>query len=120
MATLGTRLYTWLRGESVGEDEFGNRYYRDRGVAEGRRRRRWVLYKGRPEASKVPPDWRAWLHRTIDEPPSWSPLPAKDWEKPHLPNLTGTRAAYLPRGHVLRGGERAVATGDYEAWRPDG
>ena len=26
--TLGLRLYTWRKGEFVGEDEFGNRYYR--------------------------------------------------------------------------------------------
>ena len=29
--TLGTRLYTWLRGEEVGRDDFGNRYYREKG-----------------------------------------------------------------------------------------
>jgi len=120
MATIGTQLYTWWKGEPVGEDEFGNRYFQEKGVDEGRWRRRWVLYKGKPEASKVPPDWHAWLHRTIAEPPSREPLPAKPWEKEHLPNLTGTRAAYLPPGHVLRGGERAPATGDYEAWRPEG
>ena len=30
--TLGTRLLTWLRGELVGTDSDGNRYYRDRGA----------------------------------------------------------------------------------------
>ena len=120
MATIGTRLFTWLKGDFVGEDAYGNRYYTRKGVPENRWRRRWVVYKGTPEASKVPPDWHAWLHRTVREPPSRSPLPAQPWEKEHLPNLTGTRAAYLPAGHVLRGGERKPATGDYEAWRPDG
>jgi len=120
MATIGTRLFTWLKGESVGKDEFGNSYYHEKGMAEGRLRRRWVVYKGRPEASKVPPDWHAWLHRTTDEPPSEAPLPAQSWEKEHLPNMTGTKAAHLPQGHVLRGGERAAAGGDYEAWKPEG
>jgi NADH:ubiquinone oxidoreductase subunit len=119
MATIGTRLFTWLKGELVGTDAYGNRYYRERGVPEGRWRRRWVLYKGVPEASKVPPDWHAWLHRTIEAPPSEKPLPGQRWEKPHVPNLTGTRAAYLPQGHVLRTGQHAPATGDYEAWQPD-
>ncbi|MDG2480772.1 MAG: NADH:ubiquinone oxidoreductase subunit NDUFA12, partial [Alphaproteobacteria bacterium] len=32
MATIGTRLFTWLKGESVGRDEFGNSYYREKGV----------------------------------------------------------------------------------------
>ncbi len=26
--TLGLRFYTWRKGEYVGADEFGNRYYR--------------------------------------------------------------------------------------------
>jgi NADH:ubiquinone oxidoreductase subunit len=119
MATLGTRLYTWFKGELVGRDGYGNRYYREKGVADGRWRRRWVVYKGRPEASKVPPDWHGWLHRTVAEPPSVAPMPEQPWEKEHLPNLTGTRARYLPPGHILRGGKRAPATGDYEAWRPE-
>jgi NADH:ubiquinone oxidoreductase subunit len=28
MTALGTRLLTWLRGELVGSDQYGNRYYR--------------------------------------------------------------------------------------------
>src|SRR5690554_339647 len=57
MATLGTRLFTWLRGQQVGADSQGNRYYRLKsgGVVHRdslRRERRWVLYSdGRDEAS---------------------------------------------------------------------
>ena len=29
--TFGTQFWTWRYGEAVGEDEFGNRYYRTRG-----------------------------------------------------------------------------------------
>ena len=29
--TLNTQIWTWLYGELVGEDEFGNRYYRTKG-----------------------------------------------------------------------------------------
>jgi hypothetical protein len=35
--SLGTRLLTWLRGEFVGTDSYGNRYYRERGAAPLRR-----------------------------------------------------------------------------------
>ena len=46
--TFGTQLWTWLYGEAVGEDEFGNRYYRTRGgkidPALGFERR-WVIYQ---------------------------------------------------------------------------
>ncbi len=75
-ATLGTRLLTWLRGELVGTDTYGNRYYRLKGdkprrLGGGRfsRERRWVIYNGEPEGSKVPPEWHAWLHHTVNEVP---------------------------------------------------
>lgn len=119
MPTLGTLLYTWLNGALVGRDQFGNRYYRTRARRAGRGERRWVIYKGEDEASRVPPDWHSWLHFTVDKPPSESPLPTRPWEKEHVPNLTGTPAAYRPPGHVLKGGRREKATGDYEPWRPE-
>lgn len=118
MANLWTRIFTSLRGELVDTDAFGNRYYQERRAVEGRRRRRWVVYKGDTEASKVPPEWHAWLHYTIDEPPHEGGVPHKDWQKPHQPNPTGTDEAYLPPGHLLEGGRRAPATGDYEPWTP--
>lgn len=117
---LGTHLLTRRCGELVGEDEFGNRYYRSPEGDGWRAERRWVVYAGdgEPEASTVPPGWNAWLHHNLEQPPSERPLPAKPWEKPHQPNLSGTGAAYVPPGHVRRGGHRDRATGDYEPWRP--
>ena len=117
---LGTHLFTRRRGELVGEDEQGNRYYKERGAGPWRTERRWVVYAGdaEPEGSAVPAGWNAWLHHNRELPPSEKPLEVKRWEKPHLPNLTGTSAAYVPPGHERRGGHRASATGDYEAWRP--
>ena len=115
--TIGTRLYTWLRGEEVGTDAFGNRYYRNKRAASVRLERRWVLYQGEAEASKVPPQWNAWLHRTTDVIPRGD-QPTQPWQKPHEPNLTGTALAYRPPGHTYMGGHRAKATGDYEPWRP--
>ena len=29
--TFGTQFWTWLYGEHVGDDEFGNRYFRTKG-----------------------------------------------------------------------------------------
>src|SRR5664279_6021811 len=43
--TFGTQFWTWMYGEAVGEDEFGNRYYRTRGGKIDRGlgfERRWV------------------------------------------------------------------------------
>ncbi|HTZ80340.1 MAG TPA: NADH:ubiquinone oxidoreductase subunit NDUFA12 [Stellaceae bacterium] len=123
--TIGTRLFTWWKGELVGTDQFGNRYYREkpgrqlhRGGGHDSRERRWVIYKGEVEASKVPADWHAWLHHTNDTLPS-AAAPTYSWQKPHLPNLTGTPLAYRPPGSVLKGGHRAPTTGDYEPWQPE-
>ena len=118
--SVGTLLYTWLRGKQVGEDSQRNRYYRSRRAPDGARERRWVVYDGEAEASRVPPAWHSWLHHTTDE------LPGDDvgrrwaWQREHAPNRTGTADAWRPRGHVLAGGARAPATGDYEAWTPGG
>ncbi len=116
LSQLGTRMQTMFCGVRVGEDQFGNVYYRDRKTVKGIRERRWVMYVGEPEASKVPPEWHIWLHHTADAPiAATSPL-RKDWQKSYEPNQTGTEAAYFPPGHD--GGKRAKATGDYQAWTP--
>lgn len=117
--SIGTRLYTWANGKLVGSDDEGNRYYIEKNEPKGRRRRRrWVLYNGEAEASRVPPEWHAWLHYTVDEPLKRD-ITAKPWLKEHVANKTGTAQAYLPPGHDLRGGQREQAPGDYEPWTPN-
>ncbi len=71
--TFGTQWWTWLYGEFVGDDEFGNRYYRTKGGKIDPTlgfERRWVIYSGVAEASMVPPSWHGWLHHTVDVPPT--------------------------------------------------
>ncbi|MGE3303946.1 MAG: NADH:ubiquinone oxidoreductase subunit NDUFA12 [Hyphomonadaceae bacterium] len=118
-ATLGAFYDIGRRGVLVGEDEQGNRYYQERKPSRDGKPRRWVIYKGVAEASRVPPDWHGWLHYSIEESPVAAPLPRQIWEKPHRPNLTGTIMAYRPPGSLARRGE-ADRMDEYEAWRPDG
>jgi NADH:ubiquinone oxidoreductase subunit len=113
-ATFGTLFTTWFSGTYVGTDEIGNRYYQTK---DGKRR--WVLYAGTVEASRVPAEWHGWLHRTFKDPPTVAPMKIKAWEKDHRPNLTGTPDAWRPPGSLARGGVRPPATGDYEAWQPE-
>lgn len=113
---LGTSLFTLLKGHLVGTDSYGNRYYQERSKSSDVSRR-WVLYNGEVEASKVPSEWHAWLHRTVNEVPDINKK-GYHWEKPHIPNLTGTDAAYRPPGSLLIKGKRPPATGDYEPWNP--
>jgi len=119
MATWSTRLTTWLAGKPAGRDQLGNRYFTGKPRRGYARERRWVLYAGEEDASRVPPEWHAWLHYTVDQPPA-ADRPARPWLKEHQPNLTGTEAAYRPQGSIFKGGRRAKATGDYEAWTPPG
>ena len=116
--TIGTRIYTWWKGAPVGGDEAGNRYFREKSPPPGRRERRWVVYGGEAEASRVPPEWHAWLHYTTDRPPEPGGTPRRPWQKPHRPNATGTPDAYRPQGHLLMGGRRARARSEYRPWRP--
>jgi NADH:ubiquinone oxidoreductase subunit len=111
-STLGTQIFTARNGVKVGEDAQGNTFYRSR---DGKRR--WVIFKGEAEASRVSPDWHGWLHHTWDEPPSEKPVTHKDWEKPHLPNLTGTPRAYAPAGSIRR--IEPEERRDYEPWSPE-
>ena len=110
--TLGTRFWTWRKGEFVGTDEAGNRYYRERGGA-----RRWVIYADLAEASAIEPGWHAWIHHRVDEPPG--PYQPHAWEKPHQANLTGSAAAYRPAGSILHPTPQTPGRPDYEAWSPE-
>jgi NADH:ubiquinone oxidoreductase subunit len=119
--TFGTQLWTWRFGELVGTDEQGNRYYRTKGRKIDPTlgfERRWVIYNGVAEASRIPPDWHGWMHHTVDVAPTEESYTAREWQKPHVPNMTGTPLAYRPSGSTLASGRRPKATGDYQPWMP--
>jgi NADH:ubiquinone oxidoreductase subunit len=103
------KLFTWWNGQT-----FGTQLWTWRLGFE----RRWVIYNGYAEASRVPPSWHGWLHHTVDVAPTEESYTAREWEKPHVPNLTGTPAAYRPSGSTLASGRRPAATGDYKPWTP--
>jgi NADH:ubiquinone oxidoreductase subunit len=113
-------FFTLLRGgRPVGQDHEGNCYYQARPRRGYKRERRWVVYKGEAEATRVPPEWHGWLHHQSDAVPADTGESfRRPWQKPHRPNLTGTQQAYRPPGHILKGARRERATGDYRPWRP--
>ncbi len=118
LSTFSMNLFTLFKGKKVGTDDFGNRYYQGRARGKANRPRRWVVYNGEIEASRVPPLWHGWLHYQTNTLPSEIKTKEKAWQKPHIANQTGTENAYLPEGHPLKDGKRAKATGDFEAWSP--
>lgn len=120
--TWGTSFTTWKSGEFVGEDEHGNRYFRTRGGKADKAlgfERRWVIYNGVNEATKIPTGWYGWMHHLSDTPPTEAEYEPKEWQKPHLPNLTGTANAYRPQGSMMRPDPNAGISAGYDAWSPE-
>jgi len=114
-ATVGTALFTRMNGDEVGKDDAGNVYF----ASGGKNPRRWVIYNGNNDGSRVPPEWQAWLRRTIDDLPEKALPPRRAFQKPAEPNLTGTLAAFRPDGALGSGRIRPASTGDYKPWIPE-
>jgi NADH:ubiquinone oxidoreductase subunit len=114
-ATWGTSLFTRRFGDEAGRDEFGNLYYSDKKDPG----RRWVIYSGDNDGSRVPPDWQLWLRGTIDELPGKALPPVRKFQQKPTPNLTGTMAAFRPDGALGSGKIRLASTGDYQPWIPE-
>ena len=75
-ATLGTKF--GLRGKTrMGEDALGNVYY-EGGKDTAGNPRRWVIYQGATDASRVPPAWFSWLHHQVADVPDRALPPVPD------------------------------------------
>ncbi len=119
------KLYLSFSARIVGKDDFGNIYYLSYHLDKNRNVfKRYCLYKGRAEPSKVPPTWHAWLHYIKDTVPANESYKPYEWSKTHLPNLTGTAYAYVPKNHprnlaVSEGYELDEEyTATYSKWSP--
>ena len=91
--TFGTRINTILFGKLIGEDNFGNKYY------ESKSGKRWVIYNGEIEATKIPNEWYSWMHYTNNKIENLHELKKYKWQKKHLPNQTGSENSYNPRNN---------------------
>ena len=101
----------------VGEDQYGNKYYESNNRYYGKRKKRFVRYNGIVESSKIPPMWHAWLHYIEEKVPT-KKRKVYEWQKSHIPNLTGTIFAIKPKGSLSKLGEREKSYADYEPWKP--
>ena len=110
---LGTTLYTLLCGNLVGTDKFNNKYYCNSKNYKDINSKRWVIFSGEIEASKIPSHWHAWLHKSIKVPPV-DYVHKYDWQKDHEPNLTGTKNAYYPKSKS----NNNITKKEYETWMP--
>ena len=78
--TIGTFLNTLFFGKLVGVDDSKNKYYVDS------KDRRWVIFNSEVEATKIPPEWHAWIHHLIKEVPTKADFSKYDWQKDHHEN----------------------------------
>lgn len=108
-----TNLKIRLFCAKIGADEFGNEYFQNKNS------RRFVIYKGIAEPSKIPAEWHGWIHYTTDIAPVNINTHRYHWQKTHLPNLTGTVHAYSPKGNLSKGEKREQVSADYQSWNPN-
>ncbi len=106
--TVGTFIYTLLKGKLVGKDQFGNKYY-----SNSKDKKRWVIYKNTVESSKIPPEWHLWIHYLSKNKPSENNNKFK-WQKEYEENLTGTPKAYKPEGSLHSDSKKS--TKKYVTW----
>ena len=119
-ASWNTLFYTWRKGEHVGTDDIGNRYYRAKSaLPDSIPERRWVIYAGYSEASQISPGWHGWMHHRVANPPTQADLRQHDWELPHQENLTGSALAYRPPGSIISGKRPQSPDAGYAAWKPE-
>jgi NADH:ubiquinone oxidoreductase subunit len=114
-ASWGTAIFSRRHGREVGRDEEGNVYFQGRKDPA----RRWVIYNGSNDGSRVPPDWQLWLRGSIEELPGKALPPARHFQRKPTANLTGTMEAFRPGGSLGTNRVRPASTGDYEPWTPE-
>jgi len=107
--TIGTFIYTIFFGKFVGKDESGNKYYENR-----HKEKRWVIYKGEINASKITSDWYSWIHHINEKNPLEKKIDKFAWQKPHEENRTGTSKAYKPN----KISKKNKNFKKYEIWKP--
>ena len=114
-STVGTKLYTYLKGKKVGEDYFGNYFYESRD-----KRNRWCIYSYQSDASKISPEWNSWLRFITNSCPTDETM-TYEWQKRFSGNLTGLDGAYKPE--ILRANKKNEDLdryqSDYKAWKPE-
>ncbi|NBX52229.1 MAG: NADH:ubiquinone oxidoreductase [Proteobacteria bacterium] len=79
-----------FNSKKIGTDEFGNQYF------EKKSGKRFVIYNGIAEPTKIPSEWHVWIHYLTNQAPVQINTNKYSWQKIHIPNLTGTKNAYSP------------------------
>lgn len=128
---LGLKLYVRFFCKIVGNDQYGNIYYETKKAKNyWGNQRRLCIFKGTPEASKIPAEWYTWIHNLTDKP---IPTATYPWILPHLSTLTRSIFRYTPNAWLLSRRNKSKADSNatsvseestdngiftYKVWRP--
>ncbi len=94
----------------VAIDQFGNSYYEHKtNVTSVGKKRRFCIYNGTAESSRVPELFHAWLHYITDDLNFVKIKKKYFWQKEHTINMTGTKFAFSPK---------KIFKKDYLSWKP--
>ena len=113
--TVGTKLYTFLKGKKVGEDYLGNSYFESKNLES-----RWCIYRDQSEASRISPEWNSWLRYISNTVPTSDNI-TYEWQKRFDGNTTGLDSAYKPSTKRVGSLKEDLENyhSDYKAWEPE-
>ena len=94
-------IYLKFFGTKVGEDEYGNQYFELKREDYLGRKKRYCLYNGTPEASKISPEWHGFMHYQIPVSEVLKTFKQFKWQKPYVQDLTLSDYKFLPKNHPL-------------------
>lgn len=100
------RIYLNFAGTKVGVDDYGNKYFELKRTDSFGRKKRYCLYNGKPEASKISPEWFPFMHYQIEASDVIKNRKQYKWQRNALPDLTLSEIKYLPKNHPLFDEER--------------
>lgn len=92
-----TRIHLIFFARFIGEDEYRNKYFQSNKRKDYLSRyKRFCIFNGKVEASKIPAEWHSWMHYNAEAPISYK---KQFWMKSHTPVLTGTVYAFTPNSN---------------------
>ena len=113
--SIGTILYSLLKGKKVGSDKQGNTFY----VHRKNKKKRWVLYKKHIDPTSLEVKWQVWLTAmNIDEEITNNHNNYK-WQKSKKANPTGTSESYHPGSETRIKSKFIHKQKKNEIWKPD-
>ncbi len=107
-----TIIIAQLFAKKMGQDQFGNLYFEHKKhVISTGKKKRFCIYNGTPESSRVPAMFHSWLHYITDDINAIKFLSKYSWQKDHTINMTGTEKAY-------KIDKTKIKQLHYQSWRP--